>query len=340
MRYPLSVAPMMDWTDRHYRYFMRRITRETLLYTEMLTTGAVRFGDRDHLLGFHEEEHPLALQIGGDDPAACAEAVRVAEDYGYDEYDLNVGCPSDRVREGAFGACLMADPDRVSRIVSAMKRTTEKPVTVKHRIGIDGRESYDHLAAFVRRVAEAGADRFIVHARIAVLSGLSPKENRNVPPLRYEDVYRLKEDFPGLSIEINGHVDSLTAARQHLQRVDGVMIGRAAYDNPYLLAGADREFYGRGGRVPTRREVAEAMIPYVEQVVASGRSPRTVYRHMLGLCAFQPGARRFRQVLSDPRADERPVARTVMEAVSAVTENGVSHNAVLEAGVGARGGNG
>jgi tRNA-dihydrouridine synthase A len=308
----------MDWTDRHYRYFMRRITRRVLLYTEMITTGAIRFGDRDHLLGFHPDEHPLSLQIGGDDPDACAESVHIAEAYGYDEYDLNVGCPSDRVQNGAFGACLMADPDRVARVVEAMKSATGKPVTVKHRIGIDGRESYDDLSDFVSRVAAANADRFIVHARIAILAGLSPKENRNVPPLRYEDVYRLKEDFPTLSIEINGHIDSVEAMKKHLEQLDGAMIGRAAYDNPYFLATADRELYGSTAPVPSRREIAEAMIPYVEKVAAGGRSPRNVYRHMLGLFAFCPGARRYRRVLSDPRVDEADIGDTIREAMSGV----------------------
>jgi tRNA-dihydrouridine synthase A len=317
-RHPVSIAPMMDWTDRHYRYFMRRITREVLLYTEMITTGAIRFGDRDHLLGFHPDEHPLSLQIGGDDPAACAESVRAAEAYDYDEYDLNCGCPSDRVQNGAFGACLMADPDRVARVVEAMKSATNRPVTVKHRIGIDGRESYEDLADFVSRVSAAGPARFIVHARIAILAGLSPKENRNVPPLRYEDVYRLKNDFPKLSIEINGHIDSLEAVKEHLDRLDGAMIGRAAYDNPYFLATADRDLYGSTAPVPSRREIAEAMIPYVEEVTAAGRSPRNVYRHMLGLFAFCPGARRFRRVLSDPRVDEADVAETIRDAMSGV----------------------
>lgn len=318
LRRPVSIAPMMDWTDRHYRYFMRRITSRVLLYTEMVTTGAIIYGDRDYLLGFHGDEHPLALQIGGDDPRACGESVRIAEAYGYDEYDLNVGCPSDRVRNGAFGACLMARPAKVARIVEAMKSATDRPVTVKHRIGIDGRESYEDLADFVRTVSGSGADRFIVHARIAVLEGLSPKENRRVPPLRYEDVYRLKAEFPYLPIEINGHVDSLEAIEGHLGRLDGVMVGRAAYDNPYFLASVDREVYDAGASVPSRREILEAMIPYVERVVASGRKPRTVYRHMLGLCAAQPGARRFRRVLSDPRVDEADVGATVNEAVSGI----------------------
>jgi tRNA-dihydrouridine synthase A len=318
---PLSVAPMMDWTDRHYRYFLRRITRCVLLYTEMVTTGAIIHGDRDHLLGFNDDEHPLALQIGGDDPASCAESVRIAEAYGYDEYDLNVGCPSDRVQNGAFGACLMADPERVRRIVEAMKGATEKPVTVKHRIGINGRESYEELAEFVEHVAQAGADRFIVHARIAVLEGLSPKENRNIPPLRYEDVYRLKEDFPTLPIEINGHVASLAEVHEHLRRVDGVMIGRAAYDNPFLLSEADRELFGSSQPPPTRKEVAQAMIPYVEQVAARGRGRRTVYRHMLGLFAFKPGARRFRRVLSDPRVDEKPAGEAIAEALSGIPQD-------------------
>ncbi|MDX1387987.1 MAG: tRNA dihydrouridine(20/20a) synthase DusA, partial [Acidobacteriota bacterium] len=240
--YPLSVAPMMDRTDRHYRRFVREITRRTLLYTEMITTGAVLQGDRDFLLGFSPEERPLALQLGGDDPEALSECARIAEDRGYDEVNLNVGCPSDRVRQGRFGACLMAEPERVADAVAAMREATSVPVTVKHRIGIDDLDRYEDMALFVRTVAGAGCDRFSVHARKAVLGGLSPKANRTVPPLRYEDVHRLKREHPGLRIEINGGIASLEEVRRQLEFVDGVMIGRAAYDDPFLLSTVDRDF--------------------------------------------------------------------------------------------------
>ncbi|MFW5785608.1 MAG: tRNA dihydrouridine(20/20a) synthase DusA [bacterium] len=302
----LSVAPMMDWTDRHYRYFARRLTKHALLYTEMITTGAIIHGDRDRLLSFHPEERPLSLQIGGDDPAACAESVRIAADYGYDEFDLNVGCPSDRVQNGSFGACLMAAPDRVARIVEAMKAATGRPVTVKHRVGIDGRESYEEMADFVERVARSGADRFIVHARIAVLSGLNPKENRSIPPLRYNDVYRLKEQFPELTIEINGHIGGVEAVKDHLERVDGVMVGRSAYERPFWLREVDRVFFGATAGSPTRRQVIDGMIPYIESVQARGRHPRAVFRHMLGLFADRPGAKAWKRALSgklDPHMD-------------------------------------
>ncbi len=312
---------MMEWTDRHYRYFARRLTKYALLYTEMITTGAIIHGDRDWLLGFDPAENPVALQIGGDDPAACAESVGIAEAYGYDEFDLNVGCPSDRVQSGSFGACLMADPERVARIVDAMKGATSRPVTVKHRIGIDGRESYEEMADFVRTVASAGADRFIVHARIAVLNGLNPKENRSIPPLRYDDVYRLKEEFPEIPIEINGHIAGVAAVRHHLQRVDGVMVGRAAYERPFWLRDVDEALYGAAGATaasraprdpgrradtPTRRRVIEEMIPYIEAVQARGRHPRVVLRHMLGLFADRPGAKAWKRALSgklDPGMD-------------------------------------
>jgi tRNA-dihydrouridine synthase A len=310
---------MMEWTDRHYRYFARRLTKRALLYTEMITTGAIIHGDRDWLLGYEAAENPVALQIGGDDPAACAESVRIAQDYGYHEFDLNVGCPSDRVQSGAFGACLMAHPYRVARIVEAMKAATTRPVTVKHRIGIDGRESYEEMADFVRTVAAAGTDRFIVHARIAVLNGLNPKENRSIPPLRYDDVYRLKEEFPQLPIEINGHIAGVDAVRHHLQRVDGVMVGRAAYERPFWLREVDGALYGApadGRSAPTRRRVIEEMIPYIEAVQARGRHPRTVLRHMLGLFADRPGAKIWKRALSgklDPEMDVETFLRGVVE---------------------------
>jgi tRNA-dihydrouridine synthase A len=318
----MSVAPMMDWTDRHYRYFARRLSSRTLLYTEMITTGAIIHGDRDWLLGFDAAEHPLALQIGGDNPVDCAESVRIAEGYGYDEFDLNVGCPSDRVQNGSFGACLMAAPARVARIVEAMKDAGERPVTVKHRIGIDGRESYEEMAEFVSTVAEAGADRFIVHARIAVLNGLNPKENRSVPPLRYEDVYRLKEEFPQLTIEINGHIAGVASVHEHLRRVDGVMVGRSAYERPFWLRDVDAEVFGADpGESPvTRRRVIEEMIPYISAVQGRGRHPRVVLRHMLGLFADRPGAKIWKRALSgklDPNMDVAGFLHGVMERLPA-----------------------
>ncbi|TVR30025.1 MAG: tRNA dihydrouridine(20/20a) synthase DusA [Spirochaetaceae bacterium] len=318
----VSVAPMMEYTDRHYRYFLRRITRCALLYTEMITAAAIIHGDRDWLLDFHPQEHPLALQIGGDDPAACAESVRIASLYNYDEFNLNVGCPSDRVQEGAFGACLMADPHKVARITRAMKDATDRPVTVKHRIGINGRESYDQMRSFVETVAEAGADRLIVHARIAVLGGLSPKENRSVPPLRYHDVYRLKRELPQLTIEINGQIATVEQMHGHLNHVDGVMIGRAAYDNPWLFADVDREFFGRQHEAPSRGAVIEQMIPYIEQLRSeTGKHPRAVLRHMLGLFAFQPGARRWKQHLSGPIDHDVDIVALLNRATAALPDD-------------------
>ncbi len=295
---PLSVAPMMDRTDRHYRFLMRAVTRRCLLYTEMLTTGAVLHGDRERLLGFDPRERPLAIQLGGDDPAEQARAARVAEQLGYDEIDLNVGCPSDRVQQGRFGACLMAEPDRVARAVEAMRAAVALPVTVKHRIGIDDLDRYEDLERFVRRVAAAGCDRFVIHARKAWLTGLSPKQNRTVPPLRYSDVHRLKAALPGLAIEINGGFTSLAQVREQLQRVDGVMIGRAAYDDPFMLATADREVFGENAPAPTRRAVVEAMLPYIEQWRARDVALGTLTRHMLGLVNARPGARAWRRHLS------------------------------------------
>ncbi len=314
--YPLSVAPMMDRTDRHYRRFMREITRRTLLYTEMITTGAVLRGDRDSLLGFSPEEKPLALQLGGDDPRALAECARIAEDRGYDEVNLNVGCPSDRVRQGRFGACLMAEPERVADAVAAMRQATGLPVTVKHRIGIDDLDRYEDMASFVRVVAEAGCDRFSVHARKAVLGGLSPKANRTVPPLRYKDVHRLKRDYPELYIEINGGIASLEDVRRQLEFVDGVMIGRAAYDDPFLFSTVDRDLYGDDAVPVTRRQVVEAMIPYIEERLAEGVPLSRIARHMQGLFTGQPGARHWRRHLGENATLPGAAARVLLDAFS------------------------
>ncbi|MDL2342621.1 tRNA dihydrouridine(20/20a) synthase DusA [Deinococcus sp. MIMF12] len=295
----LSVAPMMDWTDRHCRVFHRTLTRRTLLYTEMVTTGAILHGDRERHLGFSPVEHPVALQLGGSDPAALAECARIAGDWGYDEVNLNCGCPSDRVQSGAFGACLMATPDVVARAVEAMRGATNLPVTVKHRIGIDDLDRYEHLTRFVSTVAAAGGETFIVHARKAWLSGLSPKENREIPPLRYEVVRQLRADFPGLTVVLNGGVLSLEAAREHLSWADGVMIGRAAYGEPYLLATADRDVFGEAVAPPTRREAIEAFLPYVAAGLEAGQPLNRMMRHTLGLFAGQPGARHWRRTLSE-----------------------------------------
>lgn len=296
---PLSVAPMMDRTDRHFRYFMRQMTRRTLLYTEMVTTPAIIHGDRHKLLGFSLEEKPLSLQLGGDDPQALAECVRIATDFGYDEINLNVGCPSSRVQTGNFGACLMAQPDRVAQAVEAMQQATDLPVTVKHRIGIDDRDRYEDMSNFVRIVSEAGCQRFTVHARKAWLQGLSPKENRNIPPLRYEDVYRLKQEFPHLFMEINGGITTLEQVEEHLQKVDAVMIGRAAYDHPYLFAECDRRIYSENTTPLTRHQVAEAMLPYIEHWIGQGTPLNKISRHMLLLFNGQPGSRAWKRHISE-----------------------------------------
>lgn len=294
----------MDRTDRHFRYFMRQITRRTLLYTEMVTSAAIIHGDRDHLLGFSPDEKPLVLQVGGDHPDELAECARVAEAMGYDEINLNVGCPSSRVQDGNFGACLMAHPQTVAKCVEAMRKATHLPVTVKHRIGIDDLDRYEDMATFVRWVADAGCQRFTVHARKAWLQGLSPKENRDIPPLRYEDVHRLKQEFPHLFIEINGGFTTLEQVHEQLQSVDAVMIGRAAYDNPYLFATADRDFFGEEilsekTAIPTRRDVAEAMIPYIDYWVAKGLKLNKIARHMLQLFTGQPGSRVWKRILTE-----------------------------------------
>ena len=294
----LSVAPMMDRTDQHCRYFLRLISRRVLLYTEMIATGAILHGDRRRLLAFDPSEHPVALQLGGADPEQLAECARIAEAFFYDEVNLNLGCPSDRVQSARIGACLMTEPALVARGVKAMIAATELPVTIKTRIGIDDQDSYEELNAFVRRLADAGGRSFAIHARKAWLRGLSPKENREIPPLDYERVYRLKADNPGLEVVLNGGVKSLDQAEAALARVDGVMIGRAAYHDPYMLAEADRRFFGHRGPPPSRAEVIEALLPYVERAQASGLRPSACARHILGLFQGAPGAKAWRRHLS------------------------------------------
>jgi tRNA-dihydrouridine synthase A len=295
----LAVAPMLDYTDRHFRWFIRRITRRTLLYTEMVTTGALLHGgDRERFLGFDDDEHSVALQLGGSDPHELAVCARLGAERGYDEINLNVGCPSDRVQSGRFGACLMAEPALVADCVMAMRDAVDVPVTVKHRIGIDERDSYEALCDFVGTVAAAGCDAFVVHARKAWLSGLSPKENRTVPPLRYHVVHRLERDFPESTIVINGGIESLDAAQAQLEHVDGVMIGRAAYHDPWVLAGADERMFGDAARPISRREVAEAMLPYMAAQAAARVPVSRITRHLLGLFHGVPGARAWRRALS------------------------------------------
>ena len=293
----LSVAPMMDRTDRHYRYFMRFITKETLLYTEMVHCRAILHGNKEKLIGFDPREKPLALQVGGDNPDELAQCAEIAEQWGYDEININVGCPSSRVQSGNFGACLMADPERVARGVEQMRARCSIPVTVKHRIGIDELDKYEDMHRFVSIVSQAGADRFTVHARKAWLKGLSPKENRNIPPLRYPEIYQLKKELPHLHIEINGGIKTHTQISEQLPHVDAVMIGRAAYDNPMLFADADARFFGKHNLGYTRLEIFEQMIPYIEQMMGKGWKMMSITRHMLQLFAHRQGARLYKRLL-------------------------------------------
>ena len=293
------VAPMMDWTDRHCRYFFRLISKHARLYTEMITAPALAHGDVARHLDFHPAEHPVALQLGGSDPAQLAHAARLGERWGYDEINLNCGCPSERVQTGSFGACLMAEPALVASCVRAMRDAVRVPVTVKHRIGLDAIDDYAFVRDFVGIVAEAGCDVFIVHARNAVLKGLSPKENREVPPLRYGVVRQLKREFPALTIVLNGGLADWESIERELEFVDGVMLGRAAYHDPYLLAQVDQRLFGEASAPPARAEIMEALMPYAIAQLARGASLRAVVRHVLGLYHGVRGGRRFRQLLSD-----------------------------------------
>jgi len=310
---------MMDRTNRHYRYFLRQLTRHTLLYTEMVTTHAILNGDRDYLLGFDPEEHPLALQLGGDDPTDLATCARIAEDLGYDEVNLNVGCPSSRVQKGAFGACLMKRPETVARAVAAMREAVDIEVTVKHRIGVDDLDRYEDMARFVEIVSGSGVRRFSVHARKAWLQGLSPKQNRTVPPLRYDDVYRLKTAFPHLDIEINGGILTLDETAEHLTQVDAVMIGRAAWDNPWIFADADRRFFSAAPVVHTRAEAVARMMPYLDRWSGGEHRLHRVTRHMLNLYRGQPGARRWKQILTTESTRPGAGPEVVEQALAAVT---------------------
>ncbi len=299
----VAVAPMMDWTDRHCRYFFRLLSPDIRLYTEMVTAQAVLQGDRARLLDYDPAEHPVALQLGGSEPEQLAAAAQIANAWGYDEINLNIGCPSDRVQSGRFGACLMAEPERVAECVTAMNEAADPPVTVKTRIGIDDRDDYAFLEQFVAAVTAAGCRHFVVHARKAILAGLSPKQNRSIPPLRYEIVYRLKQQFPELTVVLNGGVESNEAVREHLEHVDGVMIGRKAYADPWFLTELDH-----GSRPElTREQVVEKMAEYAARQIALGARLHHITRHMLGLFNGRPGARRWRRYLSErairPHAD-------------------------------------
>ena len=306
MSYRISVAPMMDVTDRHCRFFLRQVSSRARLYTEMITTGALLHGDVPRHLEFNSEEHPVALQLGGSEPAELAHCAKLGEQYGYDEINLNIGCPSERVQRGAFGACLMAEPQLVGTCVKAIRDAVQIPVTVKHRVGIDKVEDYSFVRDFVGTVARAGCRTFIVHARNAVLKGLSPKENREIPPLKYDYVYRLKRDFPGLEIVVNGAIASKEQIQEHLRRVDGVMIGRAAYSNPWFLADPGK----------TRRDVVRVMCGYAKNV----DSLRHVTRHMLGLYHGHPRAKLWRRMLSDPVELKRNDPELLLRAFDVVED--------------------
>lgn len=317
---------MMDWTDRHCRVFHRRLTKHALLYSEMVTADAVIHGDRERLLGFSPEEHPLALQLGGSDPAKLAKAARIGADWGYDEINLNVGCPSDRVQEGRFGACLMAEPELVAACVSAMRDSQSVPVTVKCRIGIDDQDAESDLQRFIDFVAAAGCQTFVVHARKAWLKGLSPKENREIPPLDYQRVHRLKARRPDLTIIINGGITTIEEAQLHLRHVDGVMLGRAAYQNPYLLADVDRAIFGVSAPATTRGEILTELLPYVARHIAGGGRLSNITRHVLGLYHGQPHGRGFRRVLGERGTHASATADVLAEAV-AFAEHGIGRDA-------------
>jgi tRNA-dihydrouridine synthase A len=322
-----SVAPMMEWTDRHCRFFHRLLTRRALLYTEMLTTGAIIHGDRERLLAFNDVEHPVAVQLGGSDPRALAECARIAEDFGYDEANLNVGCPSDRVQEGRFGACLMAEPQLVGDCVAAMKAAVRIPVTVKSRIGIDEQDPEAALEELTCSVKAARADALIVHARKAWLAGLSPKENREVPPLDYERVYRLKAAHPDLPIVLNGGIVTAEQALAHIGRVNGVMMGRAAYQEPWRLLSVDALLFGEDAAFASQRAAVEAFIPYVEAELTRGTRLHSITRHMLGLFQGLPGARAYRRHLATEAVKPGAGPDVLREALDLVRDRAVAEEA-------------
>lgn len=326
---------MLDWTDKHCRYFLRLISKHSVLYTEMVTTGAIIFGKGDYL-SYNQQEHPVALQLGGSDPSDMARCTVLAQEYGYDEVNINVGCPSDRVKNGRFGACLMAEPTIVADCVKAMQAGVDIPVTVKSRIGIDDMDEYEDLSRFIDTVAHAGCDTFIVHARKAWLQGLSPKQNREVPPLMYDRVYQLKQEFPQLHISINGGVTTLADAQTHLEHIDGVMIGREAYANPYMLSAVDGMLYGDNSAVLSRAEIVQQMHAYTVEQLASdiqyGRGTKVwhIARHMLGLFQGQPGGRVWRRYLSQHAIGQDTSPDVLFDALNAVLETQAASQAYLD----------
>lgn len=315
-----TVAPMLDWTDRHCRHFHRLLTKYAILYTEMVTTGALLNGDVDRHLRFDVAEHPVALQLGGSDPHDLATCARMAADYGYDEVNINVGCPSERVQKGAFGACLMAEPELIGECVSAMQAAVSIPITVKNRIGIDDQDDYEGLHRFISTVSQAGCRTFIIHARKAWLKGLSPKENREIPPLRYESVYQIKREFPQLEILINGGITTLEQCQQHLQYVDGVMVGREAYHNPWVLARVDAQLYGTSSAVDDRKAIVEAFLPYVQQQLEQGVPLGHMTRHILGIFQGMAGARAWRRHISENAHKAGAGVELLREAMQMVRE--------------------
>ncbi len=326
---PLSVAPMMDITDRHFRRFVRTISSHVLLYTEMVTEQAIRHGDTARLLGFDETQHPVSLQLGGSDARGLAHATRVAFDFGYDEVNLNVGCPSDRVQSGRFGACLMNEPEHVASLVEAMIEASPLPVTIKHRVGVDDNDTFDSLLHFVDTVAAAGVTRFTVHARKAWLKGLSPRENREVPPLRYDTVKALASRRPELSFELNGGIGSLAQAREHLSGVDAVMLGRAVASDPYVLARADTDFFGAETEVPTRTSCVLAYLPYLESELGRGVKFRVLIRPLLGMFSGLRGARAWRRSLSEASLDPAAGPDEVLQALGHVVDESPHRPATL-----------
>lgn len=318
-----SIAPMIDWTDRHDRYFLRLISKHALLYTEMITTGAIIHGDRERHLGFNTEEHPVAVQLGGSNPTDLALCSTICEDYGYDEINLNVGCPSDRVQSGAFGACLMAQPELVAECIVKMKAACQLPVTIKCRIGIDDQDEYEDLQRFVTSTQQAGCKTYIVHARKAWLQGLSPKENRDIPPLNYDRVYQLKRELPELEIIINGGIKTLDECKSHLNHVDGVMMGREAYQNPFILADVDHLFFGTnksGSKTSpsiqiTRNEIVDQMVCYIDELLANGGQLKWVSRHILGIFQGIPGARAWRRHLSEHAYKKGATSEVIRDAL-------------------------
>jgi tRNA-dihydrouridine synthase A len=316
-----AIAPMMEWTDRHCRFFHRLLTRRALIYTEMITTGAVLHGDRARLLAYDPVEHPVALQLGGSDPRALAQCARIAADLGYDEVNLNVGCPSDRVQEGRFGACLMAEPELVGDCVAAMKTAVAIPITVKCRIGIDDQDSEESLEAFTSALERAGVEALVVHARKAWLQGLSPRENRDVPPLDYERVFRLKVAHPRLPLVLNGGIASVEDAMRYLDRVDGVMMGRAAYQEPWRLLAVDPLLFGEPAPLAREKEAVQAMLPYIVHELARGARLSAISRHMLGLFRGVPGARAFRRHLATEAVKPGAGAAVLVEALSLVVDS-------------------